>query len=206
MWKFKKSIINGVGLSIVILIYTLLMKDVLKEAIYVHLLNNWIMTILLSASVFYIIYQRYNFELIVYRFDKIREYIKFETMYLIKSLSFFFIIVIVNQIIIFCILDSQFYVITFLYRYMILFWLFVLAGIMVFTGKRKNDMKRIVFYLIVWNVSYMIFCMFPNSMISQIMPYNALINIDIFEISRLIILSFIVIYYAMYYEGRRMVE
>lgn len=190
MWKYKKAIINGIGLSFVILIYTLLMKDVLKEAVYIHLLNNWLMTILLSASVFYIIYQRYNNDLMAYRFDKIRKYIQFETFCFIKSLSLFFIIIVMSQIIIFSLLDSRFYILTFLYRYIILFWLFILVGIMMFIGKRKNDFKRVIFFLITWNVSYMIFCMFPNSIVSQVMPYNAFKNINLDKISTLIFLNF----------------
>lgn len=208
MWKYRKEIIIAMVSVLIILFYTILMKDIVKdkEAIYIYLLNNIFFMILLSMIIFYILQQRYNVELIAYRFYKTRDFVLFEILSIMKSLGIFFIMIVLGQIFIFCYFDTMFYIMTFLYRYFVLFLLFTLVGMIVFVGRRKNYMKRNVILFIGWNVFYMVFCIFPNSLISKILPFVALKHIDVFEISRLMILCLIVICYALQTDGRKMIE
>lgn len=208
MWEYRKEIIIAMVSVLIIFFYTILMKDIVKdkEAIYIYLLNNIFFMILLSMIIFYILYQRYNVELIAYRFYKTRDFVLFEILSIMKSLGIFFIMIVLGQIFIFCYFDTMFYIMTFLYRYFVLFLLFTLVGMIVFIGRRKNYMKRNVILFIGWNVFYMVFCIFPNSLISKILPFVALKHIDVFEISRLIILCLIAICYALQTDGRKMIE
>lgn len=208
MWKYRKEIIIAIVSVLIIFFYTILMKDIVKdkEAIYIYLLNNIFFMILLSIIIFYILHQRYNVELMAYRFYKIRDFVLFEILSIMKSLGIFFIIIVLGQIFIFCYFDTMFYLMTFLYRYFVLFLLFILVGMSAFIGSRKNYMKRNVVLFIGWNVFYMVFCIFPNSLIGKILPFAALKHIDVFEISRLMILCLIVICYVLQADGRKTIE
>lgn len=208
MWKYRKEIIIAIVSVLIIFFYTILMKDIVKdkEAIYIYLLNNIFFMILLSIIIFYVLHQRYNVELMAYRFYKIRDFVLFEILSIMKSLGIFFIIIVLGQIFIFCYFDTMFYLMTFLYRYFVLFLLFILVGMSAFIGSRKNYMKRNVVLFIGWNVFYMVFCIFPNSLIGKILPFAALKHIDVFEISRLMILCLIVICYVLQADGRKTIE
>lgn len=208
MWKFKKAIISAYIVSMIILIYTLLIKKTLegKQEIYIHLLNNAFFMLLMSTILFYLIYQSYNGELMAHRFYRIRGYIVFEIVSMIKIGIIFWMIIVLNQMIIFCAFDSLFDVTTFLYRYFILFWVFILFGMITTVGRRKNRMKRMAVGYIGWNVIYIIFCMFPTSMMSQWMPFHALISFQTYAVIRLIVLSVVVCVYVMQKNGRMMIE
>ncbi len=137
MWKFKKEIILALFLSIIILVYTIFIKNSHYTNIQanVYILNNYTFMFVFSTIIFYLFFDTYNFELTMCRLKKIEEYIFFEIKNMIISLGVFFLILTINQIIIFTIFDPLFKISTLIYQNIIFLWLFFIFYLITFSGK-----------------------------------------------------------------------
>ncbi|WP_285947382.1 hypothetical protein, partial [Thomasclavelia cocleata] len=146
MWKFKKEIILALFLSIIILVYTIFIKNSHYTNIQanVYILNNYTFMFVFSTIIFYLFFDTYNFELTMCRLKKIEEYIFFEIKNMIISLGIFFLILTINQIIIFTIFDPLFKISTLIYQNIIFLWLFFIFYLVIFLSKRKNWKKVLI--------------------------------------------------------------
>ncbi len=196
MWKFKKEIILALFLSIIILVYTIFIKNSHYTNIQanVYILNNYTFMFVFSTIIFYLFFDTYNFELTMCRLKKIEEYIFFEIKNMIISLGIFFLILTINQIIIFTIFDPLFKISTLIYQNIIFLWLFFIFYLVIFLSKRKNWKKVLIVMFIIWNLLYIVYILFPENVINQITIFRSLKEPAVYEILRLFIFNLIEVY------------
>ncbi len=196
MWKFKKEIILALFLSIIILVYTIFIKNSHYTNIQanVYILNNYTFMFVFSTIIFYLFFDTYNFELTMCRLKKIEEYIFFEIKNMIISLGVFFLILTINQIIIFTIFDPLFKISTLIYQNIIFLWLFFIFYLVIFLSKRKNWKKVLIVMFIIWNLLYIVYILFPENVINQITIFRSLKEPAVYEILRLFIFNLIEVY------------
>lgn len=196
MWKFKKEIILALFLSIIILVYTIFIKNSHYTNIQanVYILNNYTFMFVFSTIIFYLFFDTYNFELTMCRLKKIEEYIFFEIKNMIISLGIFFLILTINQIIIFTIFDPLFKISTLIYQNIIFLWLFFIFYLVIFLSKRKNWKKILIVMFIIWNLLYIVYILFPENVINQITIFRYLKEPAVYEILRLFIFNLIEVY------------
>lgn len=196
MWKFKKEIILALFLSIIILVYTIFIKNSHYTNIQanVYILNNYTFMFVFSTIIFYLFFDTYNFELTMCRLKKIEEYIFFEIKNMIISLGIFFLILTINQIIIFTIFDPLFKISTLIYQNIIFLWLFFIFYLVIFLSKRKNWKKILIVMFIIWNLLYIVYILFPENVINQITIFRSLKEPAVYEILRLFIFNLIEVY------------
>ena len=196
MWKFKKEIILALLLSIIILVYTIFIKNSHYTNIQAndYILNNYTFMFVFSTIIFYLFFDTYNFELTMCRLKKIEEYIFFEIKNMIISLGIFFLILTINQIIIFTIFDPLFKISTLIYQNIIFLWLFFIFYLVIFLSKRKNWKKVLIVMFIIWNLLYIVYILFPENVINQITIFRSLKEPAVYEILRLFIFNLIEVY------------
>lgn len=211
MWKFKKEITSLLFLSIIILLYTIFINNSVYVNMQVneYILSDYTFMFIFSTIVFSLFFDTYNFELTVWRFKKIKEYIFFEIKNIIISLGSFFIVLTIIQIIIFTIFDPLFKISTLIYQNMIFFWLFFIFYLVTFLGKRKNRRNILIIMFIIWNFLDIVYILFPENIINQISIFKSFKEPTVYEITRLIIFNLIIIY-GIYIKiktkGRKILE
>lgn len=211
MWKFKKEITLTLFLSIIILLYTIFINnsgyDKMKVSEYI--LNDYTFMFIFSTIVFNLFFDTYNFELTVWRFKKIEDYVFFEIKNTIISLGSFFLVLTINQIIIFTIFDPLFKISTLIYQNIIFLWLFFIFYLVAFLSKRKNWRNILIIMFIIWNLLYIVYILSPENIINQITLFKSLKEPTVYEISRLFIFNLIVVY-SIYIKikskGRKILE
>lgn len=211
MWKFKKEITLTLFLSIIILLYTIFINnsgyDKMKVSEYI--LNDYTFMFIFSTIVFNLFFDTYNFELTVWRFKKIEDYVFFEIKNKIISLGSFFLVLTINQIIIFTIFDPLFKISTLIYQNIIFLWLFFIFYLVAFLSKRKNWRNILIIMFIIWNLLYIVYILSPENIINQITLFKSLKEPTVYEISRLFIFNLIVVY-SIYIKikskGRKILE
>lgn len=211
MWKFKKEITSLLFLSIIILLYTIFINNSVYVNMQVneYILSDYTFMFIFSTIVFSLFFDTYNFELTVWRFKKIKEYIFFEIKNIIISLGSFFLVLTIIQIIIFTIFDPLFKISTLIYQNIIFFWLFFIFYLVTFLGKRKNRRNILIIMFIIWNFLDIVYILFPENIINQISIFKSFKEPTVYEIARLIIFNLIIIY-GIYIKiktkGRKILE
>lgn len=211
MWKFKKEIILSLFLSIIVLFYTIFINNSIYVSMQVsdYIFNDYTFIFVFSTIVFYLFFDTYNFDLTVWRFKKIEDYVFFEIKNTIISLGSFFLVLTINQIIIFTIFDPLFKISTLIYQNIIFFWIYLIFYLVTFLCKRKNHINSLIFMFIIWNILYIVYILFPENIINQITIFKSLKELSVYEILRLIIFNLIIIY-GIYIKiktrGRKILE
>lgn len=211
MWKFKKEIILSLFLSIIVLLYTIFINNSIYVSMQVsdYIFNDYTFIFVFSTIVFYLFFDTYNFDLTVWRFKKIEDYVFFEIKNTIISLGSFFLVLTINQIIIFTIFDPLFKISTLIYQNIIFFWIYLIFYLVTFLCKRKNHINSLIFMFIIWNILYIVYILFPENIINQITIFKSLKELSVYEILRLIIFNLIIIY-GIYIKiktrGRKILE
>lgn len=211
MWKFKKEIILSLFLSIIILLYTIFINNRIHVSMQVsdYIFNDYTFIFVFSTIVFYLFFDTYNFDLTACKFKNIEKYIFFEINNTIVSLCSFFLVLTINQIIIFTIFDPLFKISTLIYQNIIFFWIYLIFYLVTFLCKRKNYRNSLIFMFIIWNILYIVYILFPENIINQITIFKSLKELSVYEILRLIIFNLIIIY-GIYIKiktrGRKILE
>ena len=209
MWKYKKEILLASFMSMLVLGYSMLIyKKMDNRVLNIQMFNDYTFMFVFSASIFYLFFNQYPNEMILYKFEKVKTYFLYKLLEFITSISVFIGLLTIAQTIIFVLIDPLFKLHLLIYRNFIILYIAILFYMLALMGQQKYLTRRIIGLFLLWNLLYVIFLFKPNSIVNVIGIFNALKSIKLDMLLKLLLLG-IGISYTLFIRidtmGRKMI-
>lgn len=192
MRKYKKALASASCVIVLNIIFTFLILNnaTYFSSMYVHLLNDYSYVFFFFIILFVNLFDSMEEELIVYKFKRVENYIKFKLIEKVESYGIFFISVTLFQIILYLIVDSNIEILLIVYSNAMFFLLIMFTYLLIIIGKTSKKIVRLSFLFLFWDISYFISILNPTSIYNYI---NIFTLTHTLEFSQFIRYSFIIV-------------
>lgn len=196
MIEYKMGIRTTMKILFITILYCLFLKlqKIDYISMYVYLLNDYTYMFFYSMILFINMIDLMDYHLEMHRFKYSSKYLLFKWIRKVKEYAIIFIVTSIVEIIFFVILDTQFNVITFVYRNIIFFELIIFVYYLICLSDFNWNRKLVILYYLLWNVFYFIFILFNESSFTS---FNVFILIQKIDITKVLIFHFIFILIAL---------
>ncbi|MGL5979210.1 MAG: hypothetical protein ACRCZJ_09480 [Erysipelotrichaceae bacterium] len=201
MLNYRKELILASAISILNILFTILVNPSTSPfpSLYVHILNDYAYTFCFILLLFINLSTAVEPSLLAYRFKRLEDYLWFQLKKKAISYAIIFVVFTTVQIGLFLLMDSNFKLMTLLYRNFIFYTLIVITYFVAMIGKKKRTLSRIVLLFIAWISCYFVSIINPEAMLNRLNIFTLLQSIQLEEILRyasflIAIISILLIY------------